>query len=82
MDISTVIWTGADIARDLNLEIGSVSTDGFCVSFCRGDSVDIVTIFGDGALLFKCEHITAADYRALLGIAKYHELELIEVQNG
>ena len=81
METSTVIWASADIARDLNLEITGAAIDGVWVSFSRGDGADVATLYSDNALVFNVNRTSAADYRALLGIASYHNLELIEVHN-
>jgi hypothetical protein len=81
IDASTIIWASADIARDLDLEISGVEVNGLWVSFSRESVGEIATLLSNGTLGFNPELTTAADYRAILGIAKYHELELIEVGN-
>ena len=78
MHVSTIIWAAADIARDLKLEVTGASIGGVWVSFARDDGPEIVTLYNDGALVFYCERATSKDYRALLGIAAYHGLELCE----
>lgn len=76
---STMIWAAADIARDLNLEISGASVDGAWVSFYREGEPEMVTLWRTGGLLYNPK-VTMRDYRALVGIAKYHNLEICEVE--